>query len=247
MATTHFVKGFRGQRKCQHKPEGSWQTCGHPKAVHDELDHEFTQAPLTCDSCGDPINVGDPYKWIAPRAHRAAQGVKRNRHTTCPAWKPSETTSSQHLATIYAAQEAADASLSTIEVATIDETVDVAEQLQEIAETFAEEVMGAAETYQESADAIEEGFGHETYQSEELAEKAEAVESWAEEASSFTADEYDGEDLPCAECADVEDADQHHDDNLEDYHDYDEDPSVLQDWLEEQVSALSDITGDMPV
>jgi len=247
VAQTHYVKSFRGQRKCQYKPEGSWQTCDQPKAVHEELEHEFTQTPLTCNFCGKPINIGDPYKWVAPRAHRAAHGTKKSRHTTCPAWKPSELTSSHHLATIYAAQEDAEASMANLAVSSVGETVEVAEQLQEIAETFSEAIMEANESYTESADNIEEGFGHETYQSEELREKAEAVESWADEVSSFTVDDYDAEGLPCAECMDVEDADQHHDNKLEDYHEYDEDPSVLEEWLEEQVGELQELVGDMPL
>jgi chromosome segregation ATPase len=43
----------------------------------------------------------------------------------------------------------------------------------------AETIQGVAEEYRESAEAIEEGFGHSTYQSDELNEKADEIEDYA--------------------------------------------------------------------
>lgn len=252
MARTNYVKFFRGQRKCQYTPEGTYAICGQPKAVHNdpviltgEINHPFTQTPLRCEACGKPINIGDSYKWVAPRAHRAARGHKRNRHTTCPGWKASELTSSPHLASIYAAQETAETDLAGIDVSTPEDTTAAVERLCEIAEAFADGIMEASESYGESATNIEDGFGHETYQSEELREKSEAIEGWAEEASQYDPDEFD-EELVCAECGLDEESCQDQQDD-DDAHDYDEDPSPLDDWLQDQIDNLTDIIYNSPL
>ncbi len=245
MAQTHFVTAFRGQRKCQHK-ENSWQTCDQPKGVHDELDHEFTQEPLNCDHCGNPIKIGDPYKWIAPRAHRAVKGIKRNRHTSCPAWRPSQTTSSQHLATIYGAQEAADEQITAINVDTAEDTADAEEALKGIAEEFAESVQEAVESYAESAQNIEDGFGHETYQSEELREKSEAVDGWATDVASYDVDEF-VEDLDCMDCGLEEAEGEHQDKDDDEFHEFEADTTGPGDWLEEQQGNLFDLITEVPV
>ncbi len=245
MAQTHHVEAFRGQRKCQYGD--SWQKCGQPKNVHDELDHEFTQKPLQCDHCGKPINIGDPYKWIAPRAHRAASGVKRNRHTTCPAWRPSQTTSSPHLATIYGAQESAEEQIAAVTVGGADETADVEENLKGIAEEFAENIGEAVESYAESAQNIEDGFGHPTYQSEELQEKSEAIAQWADDVTSYDTTEYD-EDLDCTQCGEDEASIVHDDPENEEYHEFQEAATDdLDEWLNEQQDNLLNLIGEMPV
>ncbi len=245
MAQTHHVTAFRGQRKCQYKPDGR-QNCGQPKGVHDELDHEFTQEPLTCDHCRKPINVGDPYKWIAPRAHRAAKGIKRNRHTTCPAWKPSQTTSSQHLATIYGAQESAEEQITAVTVDTAEDTADAEEALKGIADEFVESIQEAVESYAESAQNIEDGFGHETYQSEELREKSEAIDDWSTDVASYDVEEF-VEDLACMDCG-LEKADgEHQNEDDEEYHEFEADTTAAGDWLEEQQGNLFDLITEVPV
>jgi len=245
LAKVHFVEAFRGQRKCQ-QSDGRYGVCGQPKAVHPDLDHPFTQAPLTCGSCGQPINIGDPYKWVAPRAHRAARGVKKVRHTSCPSWKASELTSSQHLATIYAAQEDAEVELATLSIDSLEDVEGMVERLQEIASAFADNLQEAVDSYAESADNIEDGFGHETYQSQELRENSEAIEGWMEEAGQFYAESFDGE-LICAECGLDEESCQGSQKDEETRHDYDEDPDVLQDWLEGQMDALTEVIYNSPL
>ena len=47
-------------------------------------------------------------------------------------------------------------------------------------EEAAEEAQAVSEEYTEGADNIVDGFGHETYQSEQMVESAESVERWAE-------------------------------------------------------------------
>ena len=100
----------------------------------------------------------------------------------CPAWRPSELTSSPHLATLYGAQEALSDALAdlSLDPQDVDEST-ATDEITALAETFAEGVREAAEGYRESAQAIEDGFGHSTYVSEELEQKADDLDSWADD------------------------------------------------------------------
>lgn len=184
MARTHYVKSFRGQRKCQHQAEGSYARCGKTAAEHEGVDHPFTQLPLRCQHCGADINIGDPYKWVAPRAGRFSRGRRMNRHQTCPGWKASELTSSPVLSVLYAAQE--DFDFSGVDTpASFDEVEAVTDAIRDILSSAAEAVREAAEMRIEAADNIESGFGHETYQSEELRSHGDELEQWADEMESW--------------------------------------------------------------
>ena len=248
MAKTNHVKKFRGQRACQHSDEGSWSTCSLNRDAHTELDHEFTQKPLTCGYCHKDINIGDPYKWVAPRAHRAAKGIKKTRHTTCPGWRPSELTSSPHLATIYAAQEAAEDAVSNVgDPETIEDTEGFLEELRGILEETAEGVREAAESYRESAEAIEEGFQHPTFQSEELMEKSEAVDGWADDLAVTDLEEFTDE-VVCDDCGLAEDDSVHEDQENDEYHEYhDNAAGLLSDWADAQRDSVLEATGELPL
>jgi hypothetical protein len=275
------VKSYRGQRKCQATEDG--RKCGQPlnlhidrvwifideegnqsvKAAHTDSvsweinGHPFTQTPLTCGYCSKPINVGESYKWIKTRPHRAARGVRRIRHTYHPNWKPSETTSSVHLSIIYGAQETAEADLEALsDPDNADDAEDFLEAVKEAATAFAEGIREASETYRESAEAIEEGFGHPTYQSEELADNSEAVEQWADDVESINFEGFEGEDAVCEWCGNPEDDSYHgnpEDDDVdedseefEEYHDYVEGASGIEDWAEEQRGMLYDALQEQP-
>lgn len=122
-----------------------------------------------CESCHAPIPVGAAYKWIKPR-----HGAKRRRHMDCPTWRPSEMTTSNQLSMIYAATEAAEDALGAWDRESLDD-------LKSILDECAEGLREAAEEYRTSASNIEDGFGHSTYVSDELTEKADNVEGWADE------------------------------------------------------------------
>jgi hypothetical protein len=249
MARTHYVKSFRGQRTCQHQAEGSWSKCGkgrddHPSpsdlAAAETLglltpeyvsknwtvtDHPFTQSPLRCQRCGKDINIGDPYKWVAPRAHRASRGVKKVRCMECPGWKPSELTSSPVLSILYAVSEDFDFS-GVNEPASLDEVEDVADQLRAVLSAAAEQVREAAEMRTEAADNIEDGFGHETYQSSELREQGDELEQWADEMDSWD---------PPTEPDEDEDEDE------------DELADRLREWFESAVDDAQSYIDDIPM
>lgn len=122
----------------------------------------------TCFTCGTEIKEGDSYRWFASRIGRSS--FRRN---YCITHHPrqSHMTSSGHLAQLYGAQENVEDTLAG-EGWTRD---DIAQALRDASET-AQEV---ADGYTESADNIEDGFGHETQMSEEIREKVGYCEDWA--------------------------------------------------------------------
>lgn len=245
MARTNHVDAYRGQRKCQFTPEADtanlWPSkCGERKAVHPKgvhPGHEFTQTALTCNSCGEPIEIGTAYKWVAPRAHKQARGVKKNRHETCPAWRPSELTSSPVLSLIYGAEEAADDDHGRLDTPTTSEGAEsYLDDLRAIADAMAEAVREAGAMRLESSEAIEEGFGHSTYQSEELAEQADALDGWADELESITFDEFYAEEVDEAE--EVEEDEEEDTSELE---------SEIETWADAQRDTLFETLGANPV
>jgi len=149
-------------------------------------DREQPLPPYTCDSCGKPIEVGTPYKWIQPKSGPYG-GRRRNRHAGCPTWNVWDYSDSLSANVDHIAHDFANA-LDDVE--SVD---DVQTALDEAADRIGE----LAEAKSEGASNIEEGFGHETQQSAELQETADSLESWAEDVRSA-----DIPDKPeeCEEC-----------------------------------------------
>lgn len=144
--------------------------------------------PRRCTRCRIEIKPGDSYKWFSTRIGRMSQ--RKDFCDNCQI-RASDQTTSSHLQTIYLAQESAH---DTLDVSGELTLTDIAEAVR----SYAEGVREAAESYGESADNIEEGFGHETYQSEEIREKSQACESLADELDS-AADDVEGMDDPDAD------------------------------------------------
>lgn len=157
---------------------------------------------LHCDfaGCQHPnreIAVGQAYKWIKPKSGPYG-GSMRARHAEHPSWHVWEYSQSLS-ARIQEIQHQATEALS----ADFEGVEDVEAVLTDIAEN----VRGLAEEKREGASNIEEGFGHETSQSEELNSIADELDSWADEIESADIPEYPSKrDLPeeewddCAEC-----------------------------------------------
>lgn len=262
MAKTHHVKAFRGQRKCQYVVDDSdWskKRCNRTRAEHESgvfeegqpvqfLTHEFTQAPLKCQHCGKPINIGDPYKWVAPRTHRAARGRRMNRHTSCPGWKPSELTSSVRLQILYSAQETAEKDLEALgDPIDPEDAESFLEDLRAILEGSSEEARAAAEHLEESASNMEEGFGHSTYQSDEMNDQAQEINDWCDSAMYVTFEDFD-EEPECNDCGAGESEDCHQDPEDDEYHDFESNAELqLADWAEEQRSQVYDHLTEIPI
>lgn len=136
-----------------------------------------------CDYCHEEIKVGSPYKWIEPSGQRV-----RNRHADCPTWN------------VWDYSSSLSARIAQIQHDDPDD-FDTVDDLQAWAAGKAEEIRGLAEEKRESAQNIEDGFGHATYQSDELNEQADSLEQWAydlENADIPEIPEPDEED--CEEC-----------------------------------------------
>lgn len=141
-----------------------------------------------CRAESREIKAGDPYKWFSIRSHRAGRGQRKQYHPQCPVPR-SHTTTSAQLGTIYDAVEAAESEMASLDSYEIGD-------LEVIGQAAAEGIREAGEMYGEGADNIESGFGHETYVSQELREKAEGCESWADEIEQVDYDEFDEDDEP---------------------------------------------------
>jgi hypothetical protein len=122
----------------------------------------------TCDSCHQPIEIGTPYKWIQPKTS-ANGGRKRSRHESCPNWKVWEYSNSWSARIAQA--------VDGFSIETAESVDDVQAALDDVAAAIEE----LAEESATSATSMEDGFGHSTSQSEEAAERAESLETWADE------------------------------------------------------------------
>lgn len=145
---------------------------------------------LVCDACREEIRPGSSYKHMSPRSGPFG-GRQLSRHETCPDWKLWEYSNSlaARLARIaHDAQTAVDGVTSTDEVRVALE--EAATAVREI-----------ADEKREAAQNIEEGFGHSTQQSEELADIAETLEAWADEIEAADIpDEPEPEEEECSAC-----------------------------------------------
>lgn len=145
-----------------------------------------------CDArgCGKPIEVGKPYKHISPKSGPYG-GRTRYRHADCPDWQIWEYSSSL---SARVAEVEHDAMLSLEEVEDED-------GVQEVLNTAAEAIREIATEKEEGADNIENGFGHETSQSEELRSTAEQLNEWADEIENITIPDLpDADDAECETC-----------------------------------------------
>jgi len=137
---------------------------------------------------GHKIAKGSPYVWYQ-KAYQARQ-------TFCPEHVPSRSeygTNSPYISAAWAIEDGFDF--------TDLEADEVSDQLNDAAAAIRDEIV---EPLNESAQNMVDGFGHETYQSEELVERSQAFEDWAQElesaAGSIDPDDWDEEsvmaDLP---------------------------------------------------
>jgi hypothetical protein len=172
--------------------------------------------PPRCDHCGNPIEVGTPYKWIQPRSGPYG-GAKRFRHQSCPDWHVWEYSNSLS-AQIQAAQYDAGNGLS--------EANDEAD-FEQVRDDFAAAIQDLADQKNESADNIESGFGHETYQSEELREQAGELEGWVGEIEGWNVPYERPEPDPDGESDEFQDQ--------------------LDTWLEEVRDSLDEVINNSPL
>lgn len=166
------------------------KTTKHGKEVTRRVTVADRDQPLpmpTCGKCGTTIEVGAPYKHVTTKSGPYG-GRTLYRCDACPTWRQSELSSSK-MAGVYAAQEqAAD------QIADCDNE----DALQELASDLASQIREVADEYRESADNMVDGFGHETYVSDALVEKADELEGWADEIENLDFEAY--EETDCGAC-----------------------------------------------
>jgi hypothetical protein len=130
-----------------------------------------------CGRCGETINPGEEYYWYSKRtSYKPPRGVKVKRclrHYP----RPSETTGNPRRAQVYAISEGLGDDLQRLQGA---DDLDPYE-FSSLIEEARDEVEGIAEELRDGADNIESGFGWATEQSEQLKEKAEAIDEIVQE------------------------------------------------------------------
>lgn len=177
----------------------------------------------TCVHCQQPVLAGEGYSWAAPfRSHRRIV-----RHTACGPFRSSQIASNDKLSALYAIQETIE---DWIESSANDEfTLDDAKAVMDEAGDAAEEV---ASQYEESASSIEDGFGHSTYQSEEMTEYAEQCNDWA----STLHDALDSVD-------ELDEDEEDEDEPLTD----EQKAAKIDEWRQEVLSAMQDAANECPL
>lgn len=142
---------------------------------------------LRCDHCGKDIEIGTPYKHMSPKSGPYG-GRQLNRHEGCPSWQPWDYSSSL---SARIAQIQHDFSKAM-------EGAEDPDSVTEALSDAAEQVRDLANEKSEAADSLESGFGHETYQSEEIRQTADDLESWADDIEGAEVPET--EEYKCATC-----------------------------------------------
>lgn len=143
------------------------------------------KAPGSCGRCGSKIEPGQPYKHWSFRY--GGKHIRCTKSECAP--RASDLTSNDKLSTLYAAGENFDDSV-------VDWDGEDGDDLKSMLQEYADEVRSVAEMYEESAQNIEDGFQHETSQSEEQRGYAEELNSFADdiEAIQYDIDDWNEED-----------------------------------------------------
>lgn len=180
--------GLQKQVPVMSKRTGDQKTSKNGRPVFLKITERDLERPLPMPQCDAPgcedreIKVGMAYKWIEPSGQRV-----RNRHETCPTWNVWDYSSSL--------------SARIAQIQSDEPEGESEDDFKDWANSKAEEIRELAEEKRESASNIEDGFGHATYQSDELNETADNLEQWADDLENVDIPSYpepEGED--CEEC-----------------------------------------------
>jgi hypothetical protein len=184
------------------------------------------------------ITVGMSYKHFSIRAYKGGRGTKKVYHVNCFVPASHRTTSAQ-LGMIYDAQEGAEKALASLAPEEAD-----ASTFESIAADAAQGIREAGEMYVESADNMESGFGTSTYISDEIREKGDGCESWADEIESVDFEDFNEEDARSDAEGEYADEDMTDDERVDAIEEAVE--SKRQDWFDEQVSNLENALHNQP-
>lgn len=207
--------------------------------------------------------LGDSYRWI--KFNRGPTLI-RCMKPEC-AFRQSDMTRGK-MSGVYAAQESAQDSIAEWEGENV-------EDLKQILSDAAEAIKEVAQEYTDSADNIEQAFTGGSATADECKEKAESLESWADELEQVDFEEWDGpdegdepEELKCKHCEETitkvegEDDKYTHGEEAEGSQrggdsDHDAEPEeteaknsqgqTREEWAEDQRSAAEEAIGNCPV
>jgi hypothetical protein len=234
---------------------------------------KHSKTKLACSKCGDDIRpsrnekqtvlvrgkktkktvrvLGDSYRWI--------KFNRRPKRVVCMkpscAFRRSDMTSSDKLSQLYAAVETAEDTISSWDGEDVS-------TLESAMEDLANEVREVAEGYGESADNMEQAFTSGSSLIDEIREKQESLNSWADalEALDFTAWDVDEETESncehdgCGKPIHCHNGPWTHDDDaLDADHDAEHaepensDGQTKGDWAEEQRTTASDAIEECPL
>lgn len=149
----------------------------------------------SCEKCGKEIEVGQPYKHVTPKSGPYG-GRTRRRCASCPTWEAWDLSNALWARIEQVISPAQDA----VEDAKADHD---AEAVRSALEEAAQGIRELAEEKAESAQNMEDGFGHETEQSTELREQGEQLEQWADEIESADIPDFPEEpegEQDCGKC-----------------------------------------------
>lgn len=230
--------------------DGSPKTTKHGRAVTITKTVQDRNQPLpmpVCGKCGKTIEPGQPYKHISPRSGPYG-GRTLTRCGDCPNWHVWEYSSSLS-ARIAQIQHDASAELDALG------TDSAEDDYTQVASNAAEQIRELASEKEESASSLEDGFGHPTYQSEELNEQAESLNSWADEVEQADIPERPEDEVDCDNCDGTGKVDPHPGSGGLSEVDCDDcsgtgqvdNEGELDTWLEEARAAVEDLVNESPV
>lgn len=143
-----------------------------------------------CEKCGAEIEPGMTYRYIEPR-----YGPKRYRCGDCPRWRPSEMTGSK-LATAMAGQEDAADALGALDLYVDADDVDsVVDDIRSILDDCAQTGDDCRDDYQDGFDNIPYNL-QEGDVAQQIQEKIDALERWADDLRSFSPDAFGDDETP---------------------------------------------------
>ena len=175
-------------------------------------------------SCGHDIKKGEGYRWFK-RKTGPASGYQVKHCLQCP-FKPSQLEANQYLSEFMAAEEGFSDSPG-------DTPEEIGDALTEVAEVARQN----SETMEENAQAMVDGFGHETSMTEELEDRAREWSDFAD-AIEQAADEIRNEEAKCSSCEQDEGSHPVDEDDLIPCEEFDLDRDAL---IETAESALGEV------
>lgn len=187
--TVPVIDPETGEQKVQTftRRDGSLRTNKRGAVVTARVTREDRTQPLPnrkCGRCSKEIKPGDSYYWWANKLPGAGSGYKQIRCAEHPPTIQERTPG--RAGQLMGLQSEWENELSACQSV---------EDLEAARDSIAGQIRDFGQEYVDSADNMESGFGHETYQSQELREKGEAIDSIADEVEQIDVEEFDEDEV----------------------------------------------------